>query len=233
MRRFSPSLASAALLSLGALVASPVAAQTTIVVESPPPPPIIVVVEPPPPAQVVVVEPPPPAQVVVVEQAPPPEPAPPPTPGVAPRFLLDLRGELLAGGNGPELGAGLMGGVLFGSGISLHLAASYATSMGWGPNVASLGVEIERDFSPSDPVGFLVVGRIGSAFVLDGPDPLDSGIRLSGQVGIGGRFDITSDVALTTDLRGALRFRPDDPLGPSGNDLDFALLLTMGVRIRM
>jgi hypothetical protein len=152
-----------------------------------------------------------------------------------PRFILDLRGDVLigAGYDGPALGGSVLGGFVFGEGMSAQLAVGYASSMIWGPNEVNLGVEVQRDFSPRDGAGFLLIGRIGTAFLLDDRAPTDSGIRLSGQIGIGGRFDLSPDLAFTLDLRGVLRYHPDDGLGPSNDALTAGVLSTIGLRIRM
>lgn len=207
-----------ALASAAMLVASAASAQTTIIVETPPPPPpVIVVIETPTP---------PPPVLGVAEAA---------APGRRPRFVLDLRGDVLigAGYDGAALGGSVLGGFVFGEGASAQLALGYASAMGWGPNELNLGIEVQRDFSPADAAGFVLIGRIGTAFLLDDRAATDSGIRLSGQIGIGGRFDLSPDLAITIDLRGVLRYHPDDGLGPSNDDLAAGLLTTMGLRIRM
>jgi hypothetical protein len=209
-------------------------AQTIVVVEPPPPPPVIVVVEPPPPAQVVIVEERPPA--------PPPAPAPAPTPAPAPapgwptRWLLDVRGDLLFGaGYDGAVGGTAALGLTFAHGYVAQLAVGYASgALGFRqPSEVSLGVELQRDFSPDDPIGFLLVGRVGTAFLLDDLPIDDAGIRLSGQLGIGGRFDMGSDVAMIMDVRGVLRFRPDRPFGPTQDDLSAGVLFSLGIRVRL
>ena len=213
-----------ALALASCLVASLGSAQT-IIVQSPPP--VIVVIEPPTPTVVVVV---PPAPVEVVEATPePPAPSPPPGPG--PRFVLDATGDFLVL-DGPAIGGSLRGGFTFGGGYTAQLAATYASGIEHGGE-ASLGIELQRDFSPDRPLGFLLLGRLSTTFLLDERDVSDAGIRLNGQLGIGGRFDVSSDIAFLVDLRAVLRFRPDDPFGPISNDFEGGLLFTLGLRIRL
>jgi hypothetical protein len=206
-----------ALALASSLLASLASAQTTILVQSPPP--VIVVIEPPPPPIVVVVAPPAPA------------PAPSPAPGPGPRFVLDATGDFLVL-DGPAIGGSLRGGFTFGGGITAQLAAAYASGLEHGDE-ASLGIELQRDFSPEQPLGFLLLGRLGTTFLLDDRDVLDPGIRLNGQVGIGGRFDVSNDIAFLVDVRAVLRFRPDDPFVSVSNDFAAGVLLTFGVRFRL
>lgn len=213
----------AAALALAFLfVASAAAAQTTVIVVEPtPPPPVVVVIEPPPP----------PVVSVTIET-----PAPSPSSlGGHPRFVLDLRGDLLMGaGYDAALGGSALGGVAFDNGLGVQLAVGYASEMIWGGSEVNLGIELQRDFSPHDTAGFVLLGRVGTAFLLDDALPRDdAGVRLSGQLGIGGRFDLSSDLAFTMDLRAVLRFRPDDPFGPNERDVSAGALFTIGLRIRM
>jgi hypothetical protein len=218
------SLAALALLA-AALVPSAASAQTIVVVESPPPPPVIVVVEPPPPPEVVIVQPPA-----------PPAPTSPPAP--PPRFFVDLVGalaieagyDMAAGGGEARLGLAFDHGGILGALVVGTLADGFDDR-----SDVNLGIELERDFSPEDPIlAFLLVGRLGTAFLLDErADLFDSGIRVSGQLGVGGRFTMGGDVSLLMDARALVRIRPDDPHGLRSDDVDAGVLFTFGLRLNV
>ena len=201
MNRLVACLVALAVTSIGASAS----AQTTVIVQ---PTPVVVIIEAPSPPP----EPPSPPE--------PPPAAEPPSTSARPRFVLDLGGDFMlgAGYDTTALGGSLRAGAMFDHGMTAELAVGYASAMS-GQSEVSLGVEVQRDFSPHDVVGFLLLGRVGTAFLLDDLSPRDSGIRLSGQIGVGARLDLSADLAMLIDARAVVRYRPDDPSGPAQDDL--------------
>jgi hypothetical protein len=208
-----PTRSALALLLL--VVPSLAAAQTTVHVDvdvhvtTPPPTPGVVIVEQPPPVVIVVAQPQPPP-VVVVE---PPPPVVVETAAVEQRRgvvpVLHGRGVFaLADEMEPLLGGAVGLGLRFDPSWTGSIVVQYLSSFDDRSEI-DLGIEIARDFSPGDPLGFVILAGLGAAF---GLEPVES-MRGMAQAGIGARASIGA-VDLTADMRGLLRFDAGDLDGP-------------------
>ncbi|MBN8616108.1 MAG: hypothetical protein J0L92_36290 [Deltaproteobacteria bacterium] len=126
--------------------------------------------------------------------------------------LLVLRAELTMSGAyedivavsgtallGLDAGGGWGGGLVVGYTSPLAIADT--------PSELQLALEVWRDFGPEDDFGFRLVGRTGTALVLDddGPSPI-----VLGQLGIGTRVSLDGRIAMLLDARGELRVRPPE-----------------------
>lgn len=169
----------------------------------------------------------------VVVPAPAPEPSSAPAPSLVPQ--LALRGELTMSGAHDMPLAGMTarfaldGGDGWGGGLALGYAGEIGTSA---PSEILLALEAWRDFSPSDPLGFQLLGRAGTALVLEEGGP---SARVLAQLGIGARVSIDPRLAILLDARAELRLRPAGagPDGLAGPDLSAGLVTTMGLAIRL
>jgi len=175
-----------------------------------------------------------PAPAPTPDPAPAPAPAPPPAPAPAAPSItpfLTLRGELLLTGADYAFGAGGGSsalGLRFDQGWSAALVLGYLGDLDGRFSELDVALEGTRDFSPTDPMGFLLVARIGTGIGL-GDATKDTFVRPFAQLGVGGRFDLGGGIALTVDLRGVLRLRPDDPFGGTQLTPIPGLALTMGL----
>lgn len=221
-------MARVALIAILALAPCPALAQTTTVdlqvttvelhVTTTTPAVVPVFVEGP-----VVVEPP-----VVVET---PQPGDPVTPVVRARGELLLVGgdyDLVAMGGSAELGARLA------RGLTLGIVVGYLSELGNGPSEIDLALEVEKDLSPEDTLGFLLLARLGTAFMLEDGAFADDSIRLMGQLGIGARVTVGDGIAVLLDLRGLLRYRPEQAsFGAPREQLSGGAAITMGLSIAL
>jgi hypothetical protein len=185
------------------------------------PAPLIVVAEEP----VVVVAPAPSTPPSVVESA-----GPALTPDLTLRAELTMSGAFSMPLGGMSARFGLHGNDGWGGG----LVAGYFGELGTNaPSELHLALEAWRDFGPSDLVAFQLLGRAGTALVLEatGPSP-----RVLAQLGIGARVSVDSRIAILLDARGELRVRPAD-VGvdgrPSGPELAGGFVMTLGLAIRL
>lgn len=174
------------------------------------------------------------AEEPVVVVAPAPSVAESSGPGLTPD--LTLRAELTMSGafsmplGGMSARFGLQGTDGWGGG----LVAGYFGELGTNaPSELHLALEAWRDFGPGDLVAFQLLGRAGTALVLEatGPSP-----RVLAQLGIGARVSVDSRIAILLDARGELRVRPAD-VGvdgrPSGPELAGGFVMTLGLAIRL
>ncbi len=172
-------------------------------------------------------------EVVVVAAPSAPDVAPSADDGLA--VALTLRGELLLFAPEYDMAAWGMSALLSlaaADGWSGGLVLGYLGEIGFdGPSEVDVGLEAARDFSPESTLGFVLVARAGSAFVLGELQPFDSGVRLFGQLGIGARISFDPRVAIAFDLRGVVRVRP--PSVVTAADVTGGLGVTLGAVIRL
>jgi hypothetical protein len=132
----------------------------------------------------------------------------------------------------PLAGASALFGLSVADGWGGGLVAGYFGDLGTNaPSELHLALEAWRDFGPDDTVGFVLLGRLGTALVLEnsGPSP-----RVLGQLGIGTRVSFDPRVSILLDARGELRMKPAGVDGPSvGPDLSGGFVMTMGLAIRL
>jgi hypothetical protein len=179
-------------------------------------------------------------QVTTVEPSPAPivEPtSPPESANDGPLVpVLRTRAELvMIGGDYDGLAAGgsALIGARLGSGFSGGLVVGYLSEIWSGPAEVDLALEVEKDFSPLDAMGLVLLARFGTGFMLADGDARHDGMRMIGQLGIGGRFDLDPRVAaLTLDLRGVIRYRPDGD-GATREDVSAGLAVTLGLVLRL
>jgi hypothetical protein len=155
-------------------------------------------------------------------------------PGLVPE--LTLRGELtMSGAFGmPLAGMSARFGFEARDGWGGGVVAGYFGELGTNtPSEVQLGLEAWRDFGPGDSVAFQLLGRAGTALVLEptGPSP-----RVLAQLGIGARVSVDPRIAILLDARGELRVRPADVSvdgRASGPELAGGFVMTLGLAIRL
>lgn len=150
--------------------------------------------------------------------------------------ILRTRGELLLVDGDYDFaawGGSALIGARFEAGIAGGLVVGYLAEIGDGPAEVDLALELEKDFSPLETLGFVLLGRLGTAFMLGDGDPQHEGVRLVGQLGIGARVDLDPRIALTLDLRGVLRFRPGGDTGTRRDDVMGGAAITLGLALRL
>lgn len=173
---------------------------------------------------------------VVVDPATVVEPAPARSMGVGLGPTLTLRAELTLSGafSMPLAGMcarfGLEGADGWGGGLVAGYFGEIGTST---PSELQLGLEAWRDFGPGGSVAFQLLGRAGTALVLEpvGPSP-----RVLAQLGIGARVSMDPGIAVLFDARGELRARPAPVSSEghaSGPELAGGFTLTLGLAIRL
>lgn len=129
-------------------------------------------------------------------------------------------------------GASAMLGLSFNDGFQGGVVLGYLAGFGFSdPSEVNLSLEAARDFSPESNLGFVLLARVGSAFILE-PEPQDVGIRLVAQLGVGGRVSIDRHIAITFDMRGLFRYRPNvDHV--RGAEVAAGAVISLGLMLRL
>lgn len=134
--------------------------------------------------------------------------------------------ELQLGGPAEiQIGGSATMGLIFDDGWSLGLVLGVLSDLENEAPWLTVALEGQRDFSPRDHAGFLLLARVGTE-IGTGRDTAST--SPFGQLGIGGRFDLGDDVAIVLDLRGVLAI---DTSLRDGIGFAPGLVTTFGIRV--